>query len=82
MSTKIDMTGTWFVSYGVIDEMEGCNVIAIKGNFDQSEIIAHITDAIVSGFGDDAKKIIRRHGPLVIRSITRLSPLWKDGGVK
>lgn len=82
MNTQIDMTGTWFVSYGILNKIEGCNVITIEGNINKSEIIAHITDAIVSGFNDDAKEIVRKCGPLVIKSITRLSPLQKEGGAK
>lgn len=82
MNTKIDMTGTWFVSYGISNKIEGCNIFTIEGNIDKSEIIDHITDAIVSGFDDDAKESVRKHGPLVIKSITRLSPLQKEGGAK
>lgn len=75
MNTKIDMTGVWFVSFGIHDKIEGSYVITIKGNFDKSEIIANITDAIVSGLDDNAKKTLEKYGPLIIRSITRLSPL-------
>ena len=75
MNTKIDMTGAWFVSFGIHDKIEGSSVITIKGNFDKSEIIANITDAIVSGLDDNAKKTVEKYGPLIIRSITRLSPL-------
>jgi hypothetical protein len=82
VNTKIDMTGTWFVSYGIFGKIEGCNTITIEGNIDKSEIIDHITDAIVSGFDDDTKKIVRKHGPLIVRSITRLSPLQEEGGAK
>lgn len=82
MNTKIDMTGTWFVSYEIFNKIEGCNIFTIEGNIDKSEIIAHIADAIVSGFNDDAKEIVKKYGPLVIKSITRLSPLQKEGGVK
>lgn len=82
MNTKIDMTGTWFVSYGIPNKIEGCNVITIEGNVDKSEIIAHITDTIVSGFNDDAKEIVRKYGPLVIKSITQLSPFSKEGGAE
>lgn len=82
MNTKIDMTGIWFVSYGIHNRIEGCNVITIEGNIDKSEILARITDAIVSDFNDDAKENIRKHGPLVIRNITRLSPLQTEGGGK
>lgn len=82
MNTKIDMTGAWFVSYGIFNRMEGCNVITIEGDVDKSEITASITDVVVSEFNDDAKKIVREYGPLVIRSITRLSPLPKEGGAE
>lgn len=82
MNTKIDMTGTWFVSYGIFNRIEGCNVITIEDNIDKSEIIAYISDTIVSEFNDDAKEIAREYGPLVIRSITRLSPLKKEGGAE
>jgi hypothetical protein len=76
------MTGVWFVGYGIFSKIEGCNIVTIEGNIDKSEIVAHIADTIVSGFNDDAKEIVRKHGPLVIRSITRLSPLQKEGGAK
>lgn len=79
MNTKIDMTGTWFVSYRIRNKIDGYNVITIEGNIDKSEIIDRITDAIISGFDDDAKEIVRKYGPLVIKSITRLSPLQKEG---
>jgi hypothetical protein len=82
MNTKIDMTGTWFVSYGIHNKIEGCNVITIEGNIDRSKIIDHITDAIISGFNYNAKEIVRKYGPLVIRSITRLSPAQEEGGDK
>lgn len=82
MKDKIDMTGTWFVSYGISNKIEGCNVITIEGNIDKSEIIAYITDAVVSGLNDNAKEIVRKYGPLLIRSMTRLSPLQEEGGAK
>ena len=82
MNTKIDMTGTWFVSYAILNKIEGCNIVTIEGNIDKSEIINRITDVIVSNFDDDAKEATRKYGPLVIRSITRLSPLHEEGGAK
>ena len=75
MNTKIDMTGDWFVSFGIHDKIEGSYIVTIEGNFDKSEVIAYITNAIVSGFDDNAKKTVRKYGPLIIRSMTRLSPL-------
>ena len=75
MNTKIDMTGDWFVSFGIHDKIEGSYIITIEGNYDKSEIIANITDAIVSGLDDNAKKTVEKYGPLIIRSITRLPPL-------
>ena len=82
MNTKIDMTGIWFVSYGISNRIEGYNVITIEGNIDKSEIIARIADTIVSGFNDDAKEIVKKYGPLMIKSITRLSPLREEGGAE
>ncbi len=82
MNTKIDMAGTWFVSYGIFSKIEGCNTVTIEGNIDKSEIIDRITDAIVSGLDDNAKETVRKYGPLIIRSITRLSPLQEEGGDK
>ena len=82
MNTKIDMTGIWFVSYGIFNKIEGCNIVSIEGNVDKSEIIAYITDAIVSDFSDSTREIVKEYGPLVIRSITRLSPLQEEGGAK
>jgi hypothetical protein len=76
------MTGTWFVSYGILNKTEGCSVFTIKGNIDRSKIIDHITDAIVSEFNDDTKEIVRKYGPLAIRNITRLSPLQEEGGAR
>lgn len=82
MKTKIDMTGTWFVSYGIPDKLEGCNIFTINRNIDASEILANLTDTIVSSFHDDSKEIVRKYGPLIIRNMTRLSPLLKEGGAK
>ena len=75
MNTKIDMTGDWFVSFGIHDKIEGSYIVTIEGNFDKSEIIAYITNAIVERFDDNAKKTVKKYGPLIIRSMTRLSPL-------
>ena len=82
MNTKIDMTGTWFVSYEIRNKIEGCDVVTIEGNIDKSEIITYIADAIVSGFNNDAKEIVRKFGPLMIKSITRLSTVQEEGGGK
>lgn len=73
MSRNIDMTGVWLVHYGIHNKLEGSEIVTINGFFKPEEIVNAVADNIKSSMPEEAKKLIKENGPLVIRCMNRLS---------
>jgi hypothetical protein len=69
----IDMTGTWFVSFGYGIFIEGSKLFTLGGLFKKETLIEYLTRMITKELPDNAKAILDEHSAnIVIRSINRL----------
>ena len=81
----IDLTGHWFVSFGVeVDEakMEGSRILTLNGNFDPDELIDILSTKVQETIPKYAKDILDKYKQkVVIRSFNRIDPVGVVGAV-
>ena len=80
----IDLTGHWFVHFGVdLEEakIEGSRILTLNGGFDPDKLIDILCKHIQDSLPQKAKDIIVRSGQrIVIRSFNRIDPSLNIGG--
>ena len=81
----IDLTGHWFVSFGVeVDEakMEGSRIITLNGKFDPDELIDILSAKVQETIPKYAKDILDKYKhKVVIRSFNRIDQVGVVGAV-
>ena len=79
ISELVDLTGHWFVSFGVeVDEakMEGCRIITLKGRFDPDCLIDILTDKVQETLPDYARELLAKYKQkVVLRAFNRIDPI-------
>lgn len=72
----IDLTGHWFVSFGVDSaegKMEGCRILTLKGGFDPDNFIDVLVSKIQDTLPNYAKEFLDKcNQKIVIRSFNRI----------
>lgn len=80
----VDLTGHWFVSFGVeVEEgkMEGSRILTLRGEFDPDTLIDVLTSTVQKSMPKYARELLDKHKQkIIIRSFNRIdNPL---AGVK
>ena len=72
----VDLTGHWFVNFGVETpevKMEGCRVLTLTGNFDPDTLIETLVDSIQKSLPQEAKDALKdTKQRIVIRAFNRI----------
>ena len=73
----IDLTGHWFVNFGVDmqdgSKMEGCRILTLNGGFDPDTFIEVLMDSIQQSLPQEAKDALAESKQrLIIRAFNRI----------
>ena len=72
----IDLTGHWFVNFGVDmqdGKMEGCRILTLNGGFDPDTLIDVLVDSIQQSLPQEAKDALAESKQrLIIRAFNRI----------
>ena len=74
----VDLTGHWFVSFGVeVEEgkMEGSRILTLNGNFDPDTLLNTLTSTVQESLPKYAREFLDEHKQkIIIRSFNRIDP--------
>ena len=80
---KIDLSGHWFVWFGVeleAGKLEGSRIITLNGKFDPDDILSILIDKIQETLPKYARDFLDEHDrKVVIRSFNRIDPTLTIG---
>ena len=73
----IDLTGHWFVNFGVDmqdgSKMEGCRILTLNGGFDPDTLIDVLVDSIQKSLPQEAKDALAESKQrIIIRAFNRI----------
>ena len=72
----IDLTGHWFVNFGVDMQdakMEGCRILTLNGGFDPDTLIDVLVDSIQKSLPQEAKDALAKSKQrIIIRAFNRI----------
>lgn len=72
----LDLTGHWFVSFGVDTQkvnLEGCRILTLNGGFDPDTIIDVLVDSIQKSLPQEAQDALKAmNQSIIIRAFNRI----------
>lgn len=72
----VDLTGHWFVNFGVDmqdGKMEGCRILTLNGDFDPDTLVDVLVDSIQQSLPQEAKDALAESKQrIIIRAFNRI----------